>query len=68
MIRGGFLSDEDRKALIALARDGPAAGRVTRRSNALALGGTLEIMARFTEASVVLTNLWEGTQDRAATT
>ena len=37
MIRGGFLSEEDRKALIALARDGSAAGRVTRRANALAL-------------------------------
>src|SRR6202167_3006921 len=37
MIRGGFLSDEDRKTLIALARDGSAAGRVTRRANALAL-------------------------------
>jgi hypothetical protein len=31
MIRGGFLIEEDRKALIALARDGLAAGRVTRR-------------------------------------
>ena len=37
MIRGGFLIEEDRKALIALARDGLAAGRVTRRANALAL-------------------------------
>src|SRR6202021_764999 len=37
MIRGGFFIDEDRKALIALARDGLAAGRVTRRANALAL-------------------------------
>ena len=37
MIRGGFLIEEDRKALIALARDGLAAGRVTRRSNALVL-------------------------------
>src|SRR5277367_1754165 len=35
MIRGGFLSEEDRKALIALARDGLAAGRVTRRATAL---------------------------------
>ena len=37
MIRGGFLSEEDRKALIALARDGLAAGRVTRRANAVVL-------------------------------
>src|SRR5580658_9232465 len=37
MIRGGFLSEEDRKTLIALARDGLAAGRVTRRANALVL-------------------------------
>src|SRR5271155_2127533 len=37
MIRGGFLIEEDRKALIALARDGLAAGRVTRRANALGL-------------------------------
>src|ERR1700683_2043144 len=36
MIRGGFLSDEDRKALIALARDGSGAGRVTRGATALA--------------------------------
>jgi transposase len=37
MIRGGFLSIEDRTALIALARDGSAPSRVTRRANALAL-------------------------------
>jgi transposase len=37
MIRGGFLSEEDRKALIALARDGSSLGRVTRRANALVL-------------------------------
>ena len=37
MIRGGFLSEEDRKALVALARDNMAAGRVTRRANALVL-------------------------------
>jgi transposase len=37
MIRGGFLSEQDRKALIALARDNLSAGRVTRRANALVL-------------------------------
>jgi DNA-binding NarL/FixJ family response regulator len=37
MIRGGFLSAEDRKTLIALARDGSAASRLTRRANALVL-------------------------------
>ena len=37
MIRGGFLSEEDRHKLIALARDGSAACRVTRRANALVL-------------------------------
>jgi transposase len=37
MIRGGFLSEEDRDKLIALARDGSAACRVTRRANALVL-------------------------------
>ena len=37
MIRGGFLSEVDRQTLIALARDGLAAGRVTRRANALVL-------------------------------
>jgi transposase len=37
MIRGGFLSEEDRKALVALARDNLSAGRVTRRANALVL-------------------------------
>ena len=37
MIRGGFLSAEDRRHLIALARDGSAASRVTRRANALVL-------------------------------
>ena len=37
MIRGGFLSAEDRGHLIALARDGSAASRLTRRANALVL-------------------------------
>jgi transposase len=37
MIRGGFLSTEDRSRLIALARDGSAASRLTRRANALVL-------------------------------
>jgi tetratricopeptide (TPR) repeat protein len=37
MIRGGFLSAEDRGKLVALARDGSAASRVTRRANAVAL-------------------------------
>jgi transposase len=37
MIRGGFLSKEDRGKLIALVRDGSAASRVTRRANALVL-------------------------------
>jgi len=37
MIRGGLLSAEDRHQLIALARDGLAASRVTRRANALVL-------------------------------
>jgi transposase len=37
MIRGGFLSTEDRNQLIALARDGSAASRLTRRANALVL-------------------------------
>jgi transposase len=37
VIRGGFLSAEDRIELIALARDGSAASRLTRRANALVL-------------------------------
>ena len=37
MIRGGFLSAEDRRHLIALARDGSVASRLTRRANALVL-------------------------------
>jgi transposase len=37
MIEGGFLSTEDRVKLIALARDGMTASRVTRRANALVL-------------------------------
>src|ERR1700741_4216716 len=37
MIRGGFLSAEDRSQLIALARDGSAVSRMTRRANALVL-------------------------------
>jgi len=37
MIRGRFLSEEDRNRLIALARDGSVASRVTRRANALVL-------------------------------
>jgi transposase len=37
MIRGGFLGEEDRTKLIALARDGSTASRLTRRANALVL-------------------------------
>ena len=37
MIRGGFLKEEDRRALIALARDGSSLSRMTRRANALVL-------------------------------
>ena len=37
MIRGGFLSAEDRDKLVALARDGSAPARVTRRANAVVL-------------------------------
>src|SRR5271157_5713740 len=37
MIRSGFLSEEDRKALTALARDGSSPCRVTRRANGLVL-------------------------------
>jgi transposase len=37
MIRGGFLSAEDRGKLVALARDGSAAARVSRRANAVVL-------------------------------
>ncbi len=37
MIRGGFLSSEDRVDLIALTRDGSAAHRLGRRANALLL-------------------------------
>jgi len=37
VIRGGFLSEEDRKALVASTRDNLAAGRRTRRANALVL-------------------------------
>ena len=37
MIRGGFLSANDRRALIRLARDGLAEHRVARRANAVIL-------------------------------
>src|ERR1700691_2761301 len=37
MIRGGFLTEEDRGKLVALVRDGSAVSRVTRRANALVL-------------------------------
>jgi len=37
MIQSGFLSEEDRKALMALARDASSPCRVTRRVNALVL-------------------------------
>ena len=47
MIRGGFLSAEDRKHLIALARDGSAAARLTRRANALAGGAVKKSRQRF---------------------
>jgi transposase len=37
MIRGGFLSEAERRALIGLARDGLAEHRVARRANAIVL-------------------------------
>jgi transposase len=37
MKRVGFLGEEDRANLVALARDGSAASRITRRANALVL-------------------------------
>jgi transposase len=37
MIRGGFLTPEDRKDLVELARDGSAEHRLGRRANALVL-------------------------------
>jgi hypothetical protein len=37
MIRPGFLSSEERSALIALARDGSVTHRLARRANALVL-------------------------------
>src|SRR3970040_704105 len=37
MIQSGLLSEEDRKALTALARDGSSLCRVSRRANALVL-------------------------------
>jgi transposase len=37
MIQSGFLSEEDRKALTALARDGSSLCRVSRRANAFVL-------------------------------
>ena len=37
MIQSGLLSEEDRKVLTALARDGSSPCRVTRRANALVL-------------------------------
>src|ERR1700675_4581708 len=39
MIRGGFLTEEDRGKLVALVRDGSAASRVTPRAHALADAG-----------------------------
>src|SRR6202165_3281860 len=45
MIRGGFLTEEDRSKLIALARDGSAASRVTRRANALVDGWSCQEVA-----------------------
>ena len=37
MIRGGFLSANDRRALIGIARDGLEEHRVARRANAIIL-------------------------------
>ena len=37
MIRGGFLSSEERQDLIELARDGTVEHRLARRANALVL-------------------------------
>ena len=39
MIRGGFLSDAERQALTAMARDGLAEHRLARRANAIVLLG-----------------------------
>src|ERR1039458_1429324 len=44
MIQSGFLSEEDRKALTALARDGSSRCRVSRRANALTLAKRLKAM------------------------
>ncbi|HEY3720126.1 MAG TPA: XRE family transcriptional regulator [Roseiarcus sp.] len=62
------LSQEDMAATMAVGQ--PAVARLEKRNDmhvsnlrryVEALGGTLEIMARFPEASVVLTNIGEGT-------
>jgi transposase len=37
MIRGGFLSGDDRRALVGIARDGLAEHRIARRANAMVL-------------------------------
>jgi transposase len=37
MMQSGFLSEEDRKALTALAREGSSPCRISRRANALVL-------------------------------
>src|SRR5271163_939626 len=37
MIRGGFLSGQDRRALVGIARDGLAEHRIARRANAMVL-------------------------------
>src|SRR5450756_555331 len=48
MMQSGFLSEKDRKALTALARDGSSPCRVSRRANALVLldkGGSCQQVA-----------------------
>jgi len=51
VIRGGFLSAEDRRALTGLARDGLAEHRVARRANAILL---LDRGLKFEEVASVL--------------
>ena len=73
--KGRSLSQEDMAATLDVGQ--PAVAKLEKRGDMLvsnlrryveALGGTLEITARFPEASVVLTNIGERTQDRAPST
>jgi hypothetical protein len=68
MIRAGFLTDVERRALVKLARDGLAEHRVARRANALILldkGWSCEQVAAALLLDDDTVRQWYGVYERA---